>query len=212
MTERPRLLADHSRGRPWLPERLIRLTPEEVARARGVTEEKRENARRRGIQERYGADGKKGFELQESGDAGEFAFARYVGEKWRPVIRKQRSEERDVGNYYVRTSRLPSGDLWIRPGDHEGIYAHVIALRPYDIFWIDGWFTRDRCRDEWLRSWTDRETGEERPPVFMIPAWEMFDYAFPDWLKPGELDNPQPHSPEGKGPPPSLSGQDRAGL
>lgn len=173
--------------------RLVRLTPEEVAHALDVTKQKVENVRRQGYQERYGADEqdeKASFARNQSGDAGELAYANYQGEEWRPVIRRQRAEERDVGEHHVRTSMYPAGDLWIRPGDHEGIYAHLITLRPYDVFWIDGWFTRGQCRDEWLRSWTDPKTGKERPPVFMIPWWEMFDYAFPDWLKPGELDNP----------------------
>ena len=112
------------------------------------------------------------------GALGEMAFARFANAYWSAVESK---EAEDVGfRWEVRTRRVHSWDLIVRPGDSlERPYVLVTAdnapgERNFCIRgWINGEDTQNR---EWLRT---RTPG--RDPCYFVPqsALTAFDERFP---------------------------------
>lgn len=81
------------------------------------------------------------------GALGEYAVAKALGLYMDPGLKK--FKEPDVGEWHVRTTKYPDGDLRVDPEETSGKFLLVTGR--FDTYIIQGWvFAEDAHQEEWF--------------------------------------------------------------
>jgi hypothetical protein len=125
---------------------------------------------RKGLQDKYGFDGEKGWSIHIEGASGEMAVAKCLGVYWGGSVNTFRTQA-DVGRLEIRTRSRSDYDLLVRPDDkNDSIFVHVTGRSPK--FKIHGWMKgADAKRPEWLQTYGSRD------PAYFVPARFLKDMS-----------------------------------
>lgn len=147
----------------------LRLSEVMLAAHAGVL--RRVSALQRQREDAYGAGDMGVWDLDVEGACGEFAVAKYLGIFWNGTI--DSIKDCDVGRYEVRTSKVKSAHLCLRPTDKpEAKYVLVVGLAPR--YALCGWaYGKEIMVDRYFDAEGSRCKNKAATPMFWCPQSDL---------------------------------------
>lgn len=113
-------------------------------------------------QNQHGCAGDNDWQLHIEGACGEMAYAKARQRYWNGSVNTFQTGG-DVGAVQVRTRSRDNYDLIVRRNDRDSD-AFVLVVGKSGKYRVVGWiYGRDAKRDEWLKTYGDRE------PAYFVP-------------------------------------------
>ena len=127
----------------------------------------------KGLKEKHGNDGSRGWDDNIEGACGECAFAKAMNLYWDGSINRF-SAGGDVGErYQIRTLKCHHYDLLVRPGDADE-KPYILVTGRSGKYQVHGWaWGREAKREEWLEAKGGREPAYWMPQSELRPLEEM---------------------------------------
>jgi hypothetical protein len=149
----------------------VRLELSEVMLAAHAGVLRRVSALKRQRGNAYGAGDMGVWDIDVEGACGEFAVAKYLGIFWNGTIGS--IEDCDVGHYEVRTSKVKSAHLCLRPTDKpEARYVLAVGLAP--TYRLCGWaYGREIMIDRYFDADGSRCKNKAATPMYWFPQSDL---------------------------------------